>query len=218
MVAIVRSFGFSAVELQNLSRVPTTDELRLPFCPCCGVAVGPPGALRIVGHGLYRRQLLGLPDAPEGVVIFVRRFLCLNCRKTTSVLPEEVHPRRWYAGSAILVALVRYLILGWSAEKVRAALGAAPGSRGWKALERWTKQLLDTLWFWKASELGHVGSFDGVDRSQAAQRLRGFLVHMLVPEPKPPDVSVEALANAARAAVLGTVHAWPERRIISRTA
>jgi branched-subunit amino acid transport protein len=119
MVAIVRYFGFPATELQNLSRVPSTDELRPVQCPSCGVAAGPPGALRLVGHGRYRRQLLGLPDAPEGVVIFVRRFLCLACRKTASILPEEVHPRRWYAGAAILAALVRYLILGWSAEKVR---------------------------------------------------------------------------------------------------
>lgn len=184
-------------------------------CPCCGVAAGPPGALRIVGHGFYRRQLLGLPDAPEGVVIWVRRFLCLNCGKTTSILPEEVHPRRWYAGAAILIALARFLILEWSADEVRAAICAAPGSRGWRAVKRWSTQLLDSLWFWKASELGHVG---GANRSQATLRLRGFLIHLLVPEPKPPDVPVSALTNAAHTVVLGTVHAWPERRLISRAS
>ena len=70
MVAIVRCFGFPAAELQNLHRVPPTGVLRVTSCPCCGVAAGPPGALRIVGHGFYRRQLLGLADAPEGVVIY----------------------------------------------------------------------------------------------------------------------------------------------------
>lgn len=218
MVAIVRSFGFLATELQNLSRVPSTDEIRPAQCPSCGTAAGVSGALRLVGHGLYRRQLLGLPDAPQGATIFVRRFLCLACRKTTSILPEEVHPRRWYAGAAILIALARYLTLGWSAEKVRAALGAAPGCRGWRAVGRWTRQLLDSLWFWKAAELGHAGGTCAVDRSEARQRLRGLLVHLLAPEPKPPDVSASALANAARNAVLGTVHAWPERQLISRIA
>jgi hypothetical protein len=39
-----------------------------------------------------------------------------------SILPEEVHPRRWYAGAAILAALVRHLILAWSADKVRRSI------------------------------------------------------------------------------------------------
>ena len=186
--------------------------MRVDFCPCCGVAAGSPGALRIVGHGTYRRQLLGLSDAPEGVVIYVRRFLCLSCGKTMSILPEEVHPRRWYAGAAILAALVRHLILAWSADKVRRSIGAAPASQGWRAVGRWSRQLLDSLWFWKAAELGASGASGAagsLGRSGAEGRLRRLLVHLLVTEPKPPDVCLEDLDAAARDMVRGTVHAWP---------
>ena len=209
MVAIVRSFGFPAAELRNLSRVPSTDELRPPQCPCCGVAAGAPGALRLVGHGVYRRQLLGLPDALEGAVIFIRRFLCLACKKTTSIVPDEVHPRRWYAGSAILVALVQYLLQGVSAAIIRARIGATPGSRGWKSLERWKAQLLGSLWFWKAAELGVAA---GVERGRSAQILRRLLNHLGATDPYPPD----ECGAAARAAVIETIHDWPDRSIISR--
>ena len=214
MVAIVRSFSSPAAELRNLSRVPSTDELRPVQCPSCGIAAGAPGALRIVGHGLYRRQLLGLPDAPEGLVIFVRRFLCLACQKTASILPDEVHPRRWYAGSAILVALVGYLIHGVSAARVRAEIGAAPGSRGWKSLERWRTQLLNSLWFWKGAELGHAAAVGGgTSRPHSTRLLRRLLNHLGATDPYPPDDCVAAARNA----VIGTIHGWPERALIGRT-
>ncbi len=213
MVAIVRSFGFPPAELQNLSRVPSADELRPAQCPSCGEAAGPPGALRLVGHGLYQRQLLGLPDALEGRVIHVRRFLCLACRRTASILPDEIHPRRWYAGAAILVALVEYLIKGVSAARIRAKLGAIPGSRGWRSLQRWRAQFLDSLWFWKAAELGHASAPGGLDRAASTRFLRRLLNHLGATDPYPPDACV----TAARAAVIGTVHQWPDRALISRT-
>ena len=217
MVAIVRSLEIPAAELQNLSRVPSVEELRPLHCPSCGVAAGAPGALRLIGHGLYRRQLLGLPDAPEGLVILVRRFLCLACQKTASILPDEVHPRRWYAGAAILVALVGHLIQGVSAAKVRAQLGAGAGSRDWKSLQRWRGQLLGSLWFWKAAELGRAavlgrGSRD-IDRGLSTRLLRRLLNHLGATDPYPPD----ECAAAAQAAVIGTVHGWPARVLISRT-
>ncbi len=220
MVAIVRSFDIPASELEKLSKIPSVDEMRPPQCKLCGAAAGVPGVLSLIGHGLYQRQVRGLLDAPEGVSILVRRFLCLACRRTTSVLPDEVHPRRWYAGAAILIALARYLILGWSAEKVRDSIGAAPGTRGWKAVERWTKQLLDSLWFWKASELGYRSGSGSLDRDEAKRRLCGLLLqqNLHVPEPKPPDIAVGAFDSVARNLVRGTVHAWPDRELISRTS
>jgi len=214
MVAIVQSFGFPAAELQNLSRVPSTDEIRPAQCPSCGVAAGAPGALSLIGHGLYQRQLLGLPDAPEGVVIFVRRFFCRACRKTASILPDEVHPRRWYAGAAILVALVRYLIEGVSAAMIRAELGSISGSRGWKSLERWKRQFLGSLWFWKAKELGYPDASGDAEPVPSKQWLRRFLNHLGATDPYPPDECVAA----ACAATSGTIHGWPERAVIGRTA
>lgn len=127
------------------------------FCPCCRVAASQTRALRIVGHGTYRCQLLGLSDAPEGVVIYVRRFLCLSCGKTMSILPEEVHPRRWYAAAAILAALVRHEIFAWRADKICRSIGAARASQGWRGVGRRSRQLLDSLWFWRAAEPGARG-------------------------------------------------------------
>jgi hypothetical protein len=214
MVVIVRSFGFPAVELQNLSRVPSTDELRPTHCPSCGVVAGLPGALNLVGHGLYRRQLLGLADAPRGVVVHIRRFLCLGCRRTASILPDEALPQRWYAGAAILVALVMHLVQGASAEAVRRALECSAGSRGWKALERWKRQFLESLWHWKAAELGCPNGARGAGRAAQAQLLRRFLNRHGATAPYPPDECLEA----ARAAVIGTAHTRARSWQIGRTA
>jgi len=134
---------------------PTIEQTRPAFCPMCGQPFRyESGRLAIIGHGFYKRQLLGLAELPAGI-IWVRRFLCRECRKTISVLPDQVHPYRWYAAIAILQALWLHLLLGETAKDVSIRLRGAASS-SWRSLRRWGQQLLQspTLWGWLGRSLG----------------------------------------------------------------
>lgn len=198
MTIIAQSFERSIHDLQDLAALPPVEAVRPPACPNCGAAAGVPGALNLIGHGTYRRQVLGLADSPT-LVIAVRRVLCRACRRTTSVLPDELHPRRWYAGAAILLAVVLSLLRGQAADDVRRAVGGQSETRRWRTLERWKRQLLAPLWRWHASELGFAKH---PERADGATRLRRLLARIGTCERSPPD----ELAAAARAALRGTAH------------
>lgn len=160
-----------------MSRCPSVEDLRPLACPLCKEPARPPGErLGIVGHGTYRRQVLGHLEAAKTLVIRVRRYLCRGCRATISVLPEALLPRRWYAGGVILLALTLSLLLGIPAVEVRRRLGESGETRGWKTLDRWQRQLLAPLWSWAAAQLGFAEQAAGNDRGQRADRLRKLLL------------------------------------------
>lgn len=74
--------------LETLFQNP--ENYRAKCCPACGC-----GKNSLWSHGCYYRK----PDrSPEGSQnpIPIPRFICQNCRKTHSVLPECIPPRRWY--------------------------------------------------------------------------------------------------------------------------
>jgi len=106
-------------------RLPPAAVRRPTSCPGCGHPAHGAAGLGIVGHGVYRRQVLGIAPADVEVVIPVRRFLCGGCGKTISVLPDLLHPRRWYAATAILEAVRRHLVGG----RARARSPSASTSR-----------------------------------------------------------------------------------------
>ena len=201
MVVIVRSFRVPAPELQNLGRIPSTEYLRPSHCPSCKVAAGERGKLKIVGHGLYRRQVLGLDDAPERCVIHIRRFICLMCKRTASVLPDELHPRRWYSAAAILSALVLHLLQGQSAAAVHAMITGVQSSGRWKSLERWQRQLFCPLWRWEAPQLGHAQPDLSPTRAKSRSRLQRLLGRYGGADGDPPrklkKVACDSLADTA---------------------
>jgi hypothetical protein len=104
---------------------------------------------------MYCRQVCGLIEF-GWIVIRVRRFLCLVCGHTMSLLPDWLHPRRWYAGPAIIEALYRHCVLLESASVISARFGRNPEATEWKSLLRWRRQLLlsPTLWGWLGPRLG----------------------------------------------------------------
>jgi transposase-like protein len=59
--------------------ISDSDRYRPDHCPQCE-AKQP-----LTGHGFYRRTLV---DAAFDGVIRVRRYLCRNCKRTVSLLPE----------------------------------------------------------------------------------------------------------------------------------
>ena len=63
-------------------------------CPICGK----PGVLR--AHGYYSRAVSG-PGRTRLLLIWIRRFLCLACRLTTSMLPDFALPFRLVATDTV---------------------------------------------------------------------------------------------------------------------
>ena len=218
MVAILRPFSVDVEDLVDVSRLPSVEELRPCVCPLCGNPARPPGKrLGIVGHGTYLRQVLG---RGRDLVIRVRRYLCRGCGRTISVLMETLLPRRWYAGTAILVALTLSLLLEVPAAEVRCRLSRArpsglaePGeTRGWKTLDRWQRQLLAPLWSWVAAQLGFAAGAPGGDRVERTDRLQKLLLLHGATGRSPTD----QLERVACALARGTAHTGSESWVIGR--
>lgn len=210
MVVIVRRFPIPVESLSELSCLPSVEELRPPCCPLCHEPSRTAEGLRIVGHGTYKRQLLGLIGGCREALIWIRRFLCRSCRHTISVQPDELYPGRWYAGVAILLSLVLSLLRGKPDAEVRERIAGPREARGWKTLERWRRQLLSPLWSWLARQLG-VGGPPG-NREESRRRLRRLLwLHGAGP-----DSPAEELSQFVRQLLGATAHVrsvgWEIRR------
>lgn len=160
--------------LELRRRLPSVEALRPLACPGCGRLARDAGRpkLEIVGHGTYDRQVLGV-EAPGGLVIPVRRYLCCGCRATTSVVPDQLYPGRWYGAWAILEALVLVFALGLPIDQVRRELGVESSTPGWRSLHRWRRELLAPLWGWRARGLGARGPCP--TRDEALRRLTRLL-------------------------------------------
>ncbi len=104
---------------------------------------------------MYSRQVCGLVET-GWLVIWVRRFLCLVCGHTMSLLPDWLHPWRWYAGTVIVEALYRHCVLLEPASAISTLFRGDSAAMEWRSLRRWRKQLLisPTLWGWLGPRLG----------------------------------------------------------------
>lgn len=155
-MVIVHSLAVSVEQLCARSHDgPSIDDLRPKFCTICGASCRDAhGALQIVGHGMYSRQVCGLSEA-TWIVIWVRRFICLACGHTLSRLPDWLHPWRWYAAPAIIEALYRHCILRQSPREIGIRFNRPGDESRWRSLDRWRAQLLvsPTLWGWLAPRL-----------------------------------------------------------------
>jgi len=135
----------------------------------------------------------------EWILVHIRRYLCVACKSTTSVLPDSLLPWRWYSGTAILRVLVQVLLLGVAVADLRESIG--PGGRDphWSSPARWSRQLGDQLWSWHAAELGHNPGVE-LRRGEFLGRLLGYAsAHA--------HSSDDELEAAARRLVTGTTHA-----------
>ena len=215
MVLILVDFPVAVEDLAHRSRLPSVDDLRPCSCPLCGQPARPPGSkLGIVGNGTYCRQVLGLLSGSESLVIFVRRYLCRSCDRTISVLPDTLLPWRWYAGTAMLLALMLSLLQGRTANEVRRRLGQVGETPGWKTLDRWQRQLLAPLWSWMAAQVGSAGHGPGATRAERYERLRR-LAALHGTHARSPDPEIEL---AARALATGSAHTRMKSWLISHAA
>lgn len=132
-------------------QTPSVDRVRPLCCPRCDAPARPVGEpLQLWGHGIRERLCLGalrFGQAPQRLVIEVRRFLCQRCERTCTVVPRGVCPGRVY-----LVATIAWALACWalsvdepSAATVRRRLSPTqksphqPARRDWSQLRRWTK-------------------------------------------------------------------------------
>ena len=92
-----------------------------------------------------------------------------------SLLPDWLHPWRWYAGTVIIEALFRHCILLESAVAIGARFGRPEDAVEWKSLRRWRGQLLisPTLWGWLGPRLGVTTP--AANRNEGKTRLERLL-------------------------------------------
>lgn len=210
MVAIVRQFPVPVESLSTLRCVPSVAELRPCCCPLCEEPARTEEGLQIVGHGTYRRQVLGLIGGCREALIWIRRFLCRRCRRTISVLPDGLYPGRWYAGGAILLSLVLSLLQGQSDAEIRERFSGSGESSGWKTLERWRRQLLSPLWSWLGRQLGVRA------RPSDREQIRSRLLRLVSLHGADGSCTTQEFAQIAAQLVGGTAHigslGWEVRR------
>lgn len=95
----------------------------------------------MIGHGWYARSkpLLATLDPP--VPVWVRRWLCKMCKRTTSLLPDVLHRYRHYGMAVIAQALLWRYVHGWTWVEIQARLcgEADPAMPSLDSLMRWGK-------------------------------------------------------------------------------
>lgn len=95
--------GILAGVLSLLQHQNAQEGYRLERCLCCGRA-------NPHLHGRYPRKA-DRSNKSKGSLnpIFVQRYYCPECQRTSSVLPECIPPRRWYLWEVQQIALALLL-------------------------------------------------------------------------------------------------------------
>ena len=102
--------GRGMLPLWSLESLPSVDDLRPACCKRCGHSSRVGDCLWLWGHGPRRRFVVVLPSLGGGpamcVDCWVRRYWCVACKKTQTVLPRGLMPRYLYSVAAIVMAFV----------------------------------------------------------------------------------------------------------------
>lgn len=205
LAAIVQAIFDEIEHLLEPARRPSVDSLRPSSCPLCGQLARIAGKpLGIVGHGTYRRQVLGVFGADVEATTLVRRYLCRGCAHTLSVLSDFLHPRRCYAAVVILEALRRHLLDDKTEVEVRREFDIPEPAGSWRSLRRWRRALLVTLWFWLGRRLGATAP--ATTRQEGRRRVVALLGEAALGSSRDPPSAARVLGNS-------TVHfqgvCWP---------
>jgi hypothetical protein len=118
---------------QYSEAISDPDRYRPDHCPQCQ-AKEP-----LTGHGFYCRTLV---DLGFDGVIRVRRYLCLLCKRTVSLLPEFALPWQRFSLAVISLFLVAHLLRGLTlaAAALAASQSAMPYQRGQFWIRRFRRQ------------------------------------------------------------------------------
>jgi hypothetical protein len=165
---------------------------------------------------MYSRQVCGLAET-GWLIIWIQRFLCLVCGHTMSLLPDWLHPWRWYAAPVIIEALCRHCILQESAASIGARFGRPEGATEWRSLRRWRKQLLisPTLWGWLGLRLG--ATHPAADRNEGKAYLERLLAEgglVMQPAIETIDRLSEPIRKTLRDLIHNRKNAWPLKHFL----
>lgn len=118
---------------EYLQEVSNPDRYRPGFCPLCH-ATNP-----LRAHGLYCRTLV---DVSYDGTIPVRRYLCLLCKRTVSLLPEFALPYLRFSVSVVALFLVSRLLHACTLAKAASAASQPnmPYQRGQFWVRRFRQQ------------------------------------------------------------------------------
>ena len=125
MLSIVAGILLLTQHLTTLKENP--NYYRSKFCPHCGRA-------GVLNHGHYDRKS---DRSGELNPISILRFFCPHCRKTHSVLPECIPPKRWYLWDIQQSVLFKII----SGESMRTV--SRSEQPGLSTCKRWLKQFKD---------------------------------------------------------------------------
>ena len=123
-----------AGSIQQYSEAITDpDRYRPDHCPQCAAQ------LPLMAHGFYTRTVT---DVEFDGAIRVRRYLCHDCKRTVSLLPEFALPYLRFSISVISLFLVARLLQGatLTAAALAAAQAAMPYQRGQFWIRRFQRQ------------------------------------------------------------------------------
>jgi hypothetical protein len=130
-----------------------------------------------------------------------------------SLLPDWLHPWRWYAGPVIVEALYRHCVLREPASAISALFRRDMAATEWRSLRRWRKQLLisPTLWGWLGPRLGVT--------EPASTRFEGKIhIERLLAEAGIISDALAHVSTAVRKTLGDLIHnrktAWPLRRFL----
>lgn len=129
MYTIVANILSLKQHLETFSQKP--ENYRAKCCPACGKN-------GLWGHGCYYRKADRSPQ-PTLNPIPIQRFICPQCKKTHSALPECIPPRRWYLWM-VQQSVFALLLVGKSFRFVSRMLNNLPSR---STCKRWWGSLKD---------------------------------------------------------------------------
>lgn len=154
------------------------------------------------GHGKRSRQAwgpVGPHSPPELRKLDIRRYHCILCDATTTVVPSETLTKRLYTASAIAWSLALFGLLLLSPTAIRRLVspwriwGAASAAR-WQTLQRWAGAAAGGRLFQCVRPMPEEWSARKV-AARAASTLGAHAFH----SPEPPALDVLAFHGAALA-------------------
>ncbi len=133
--------------LQYIEQCRADKISRLAYCPTCNRA-------NPWCHGCYPRKSDRLNSLGESLnPVLIPRFYCPGCKKTCSVLPECIPPRRWYLWETQQEAMLLFL-LGGSARAVEKQVKPSRHT-----IKRWVVWLMIQFKIHKDTLCSHFPSF-----------------------------------------------------------
>jgi transposase-like protein len=142
MVRILANI-LSLIQHQQLTKEDKS-KYRLENCLCCGKA-------KPHLHGGYPRKADRSTNSSESLnPIIIQRYYCPDCRRTCSILPECIPPRRWYLWEIQQIALMLLI----SGKSLRAVANVVIPSR--RTIGRWINCFKEQFHFHKDVLCNHI--------------------------------------------------------------